>query len=244
MIVVLSLIIYYPQIMRKLIIALSIILLSSCVVTESIKLDGRSGSSTTDINVEQFFIDVLEDFSEFLPEDNQSIMDSAMTGFASQLNDASATTKVSLYKTGENAYYLDFAFSDIQRLIKELGAENAEGLISVTDSSFSFYVDIDNFDDLTKIVPFLADPNFEVYGPLYNQGTTEEDYLDMIYFLLGEEGPDAIRNGHIAIDITVPGTITAAEGAKKTGSNTARFEFPIIDFLLLNEPLTFSLNWK
>ena len=65
MIVVLSSIIYYPQIMRKLIIALSIILLSSCVVTESIKLDGRSGSSTTDINVEQFFIDVLEDFDVF-----------------------------------------------------------------------------------------------------------------------------------------------------------------------------------
>ena len=117
-------------------------------------------------------------------------------------------------------------------------------MLRVSDKSLSFYVDIDNFDELTKIVPFLADPNFEVYGPMYNQGTTEEDYLDMIYYLLGEEGPDAIANGEVSIIVSVPGNITRVSNATKVSYNKARFTFPIIDFLLLNEPLTFTVDWR
>ena len=73
---------------------------------------------------------------------------------------------------------------------------------------------------------------------------SEEDYLDMIYFLLGEDGPEAIRNGQVTMDITVPGTITATEGCEAIDSNTIRFSFPIIDFLLLNEPISFSAEWN
>ena len=127
--------------------------------------------------------------------------------------------------------------------MSDLGAAN-NTLITETENSFSFFVDINNFEELTKIVPFLADPNFEVYGPLYNQGMTEEEYLDMIYYLLGEEGPDAIKNGEVKVNIEVPGTISSVEGAVKTGDRKAEFKFPIIDFLLLNKPISFKVSWN
>ena len=41
---------------------------------------------------------------------------------------------------------------------------------------------------------------------------SEDDYLDMIYFLLGEDGPDAIRNGLISVTMNVPGTLTEVTG--------------------------------
>ena len=94
------------------------------------------------------------------------------------------------------------------------------------------------------IVPFLADPNFEVYGPEYNQGMSEADYLDMIYFLLGEEGPDAISNGNVTINLTVPGTVTETVNAEKISDNTISYSFPVISFLLLSEPLSFSVQWE
>lgn len=229
--------------MRKLaLVILSSLLIASCSVTETLSINRNGGSSSSDIKVEQFFVDVLEDFAEFLPA-NASIMDSAMSSFSSDLDKASSTTAVDLKKTGNNQYSLSFDYTSLTNLIKELGGEN-QSLFKESANSLSFYVDINNFEELTKIVPFLADPNFEVYGPLYNIGTSEEDYLDMIYFLLGEEGPDAIKNGVITIDIKTPGTITSVNGATRINSTTARFTFPIIDFLLLSHPLSFEVNWR
>ena len=231
--------------MRKaIIIFLSIVaLLTSCTVTESINITGsQKGSSSSDILVEDFFIEVLEDFGEFLPTSDKSIMDEAMEGFAGQLQSSSASSGVKFRNLGDNHYTLDFSYLNMTKMMKDLGAAD-NTLIRETPNSFSFYVDINNFEELTKIVPFLADPNFEVYGPVYNQGMTEEEYLDMIYFLLGEDGPDAIKNGKVTINIEVPGNIKSLTGAVKTGNKTAQFKFPIIDFLLLNKPITFSVSW-
>ena len=66
----------------------------------------------------------------------------------------------------------------------------------------------------------------------------------MISFLLGEEGVEALEKSFVSIDIRTPGDITGTKGAMKIGSRRAVFSFPIIDFLLLNEPLTFSVEWK
>lgn len=229
--------------MRKLaLVILASLLIASCSVTETLTIGRNGGSSESDIKVEQFFVDVLEDFAEFLPAE-ESIMDSAMSSFSSDLDRATSTTRVNLKKTGANQYSLEFDYTSLTNLIKELGGEK-QSLFKESANSISFYVDINNFEELTKIVPFLADPNFEVYGPLYNIGTSEEDYLDMIYFLLGEEGPDAIRNGVITIDIKTPGAITTISGATKVDATTARFTFPIIDFLLLSHPLSFEINWR
>lgn len=223
---------------------LALLLISSCTVTENLDIYNKdSGSSTANIKVEQFFIDVLEDFGEFLPSSDQSIMDEAMEGFSAQLNNSTSTETVAFKKTGTNAYELRFDYTNITNLLADLGAPN-QSLLQMTDNSMKFYVDIDNFEELTKIVPFLADPNFEVYGPMFNQGTSEDDYLDMIYYLLGEDGPDAIKNGSISVYINVPGKITSLEHATKIDKNTALATFPIIDFLLLNEPLTFTINWN
>ena len=231
--------------MKRITVALvSLLLLASCTVTEKLSVNKNgSGTSSSDIKVEQFFVDVLEDFSEFLPDSNESIMDSAMSGFAGQLQGTKSASDVAFRKNGKNNYSISFSYSSIEALIRELGGTD-QTLFKETANSLSFYVDINNFEELTKIVPFLADPNFEVYGPLFNQGTSESDYLDMIYFLLGEEGPDAISNGYVSIDITVPGSITSVSGARRVNQNTARFSFPIIDFLLLSKPLTFTVNWK
>lgn len=231
--------------MKKSFIAISmLILLASCSVTEKLSLNNtKGGTSSSDIHVEQFFVDVLEDFAEFLPTSDKSIMDEAMEGFARDLSGKSSTSSVNFEKTGTNSYSLSLEYSNLLDLVSEMGADK-QTLISMESNSLRFYVDIDNFDELTKIVPFLADPNFEVYGPLYNQGTTEEDYLDMIFYLLGEDGPDAIKSGIVSIDVSVPGRITSVEGATRISNSTARFTFPIIDFLLLNKPLTFTINWR
>ena len=237
---------HYSLSMRKpfaILIAL-LFILSSCTVTETLDVSASGpGSSAADIKVEQFFINVLYDFAEFLPEDNESIMDSAIDDFSNQLTSLPSITAASAEKTGENQYALSFDYTDIPAVLADFGVTE-QSLFEITENSFAFHLDISNYPELKSIVPFLADPNFEVYGPEFNQGMSEADYLEMISFLLGEEGPDAISNGNITINLNVPGTITDAQNAEIIDENTISYSFPVIKFLLLAEPLSFSVSWS
>ena len=123
------------------------------------------------------------------------------------------------------------------------GAGN-QSLLRAGSTSLTFHLGIENYAELRDMVPFLSDPNFEVYGPEYCNGMTEDEYLEMIGFVLGEDGPEAIRSGRIMIRIHVPGTITEVGGGIAEDSSTALLTFPVIDFLLLNTPVDFSVSWR
>ncbi|MFA5699527.1 MAG: hypothetical protein WC954_07320, partial [Sphaerochaeta sp.] len=96
---------------------------------------------------------------------------------------------------------------------------------------------------LVPIIPFLADDNFEAFGPLYNQGLSADDYLEMISFMLGEEGPPAIEQSTITLLLETPSPIKTMSSGRKIDSTTFEFSFPLIDFLLLAEPMTFTVTW-
>lgn len=220
-----------------------VLILTSCAVTETfdIKADG-SGESLSDIDVEQYFVDVLTDFSEFLPSQNESIMDSTISGFSSMLNAAGSASNVRFVKTGENSYTGYFSFDELSTLADELYG-GKQSVIKQSENSFSFYLDIENYEEIEKIVPFLADPNVEVFLAKYNIGYSEEDYLDMIVFSLGEEAPESIRGSLITIQGTVEGVITKVENGVKLSDSSWAFTFPLIDFLLLSHPISFSVSW-
>ena len=207
------------------------------------RLAQDASSSQSDISIQQFFIDVLNDYAEFMPSSDESIMDSAVSTFAGQIEATDEGRSTLFVKTGENDYSGYFEFGDIEALADQLGGQE-QSIIRQTDKSLSFYCSIDNYTELESIVPFLADPNISVYLAQYNIGYSEQDYMDMITFAIGEEAPDALRSSMITINVTVPGTITAIEGAVQTGPDSLSYSFPLIDFLLLAEPLAFSVQWS
>lgn len=207
------------------------------------QLSQDASSSQSDISVQQFFIDVLNDYAEFMPSSDESIMDSAVSTFAGQIEATDEGRSTLFVKTGVNDYSGYFEFGDLEALADQLGGQE-QSIIRHTDKSLSFYCSIDNYTELESIVPFLADPNISVYLAQYNIGYSEQDYMDMITFAIGEEAPDALRSSMITINVTVPGTITAIEGAEQTGPDSLSYSFPLIDFLLLAEPLAFSVQWS
>lgn len=231
---------------RILLTVLLITLLTSCVVNESLNCTtGYSGSSKTNITVDEFFLSVLEDFSSFNSGSGYSIMDDAMVGFSNKVNSSTSSSNVSLLSDGKGEkYVLSFDYSSLSSLIKDLNEGESNTLLSLTSSSISFNLGMDNYSELKSVIPFLSDKNFEVYGPEYSNGMTEEEYMDMISFLLGPDSPTALSDSLVTIEITTPGTITEIKGAMKSGPKKAVYSFPIIDFLLLNEPLSFSIKWK
>lgn len=235
--------------MNKLLIFFTFLLLivfPSCQVTENITLSDAGNTSEGEIIVSDFFIDVLNDFSQFMATSasDESIMDSAVRDFANGLSSNENNSNVLFSKGEGNQYTLSFDFEDITEALSALGGVENFSVLKGDDHSLSFYLDINNYSELKEMIPFLADPNFEVYGPEFNQGMSEADYSDMIFYLLGEEAPEALQTSLITINFTLPGELTKAEGVTVTGKNSCSYSFPLIDFLLLSKPMSFSISWN
>ena len=224
----------------------AIVFLSSCTVSQALEAQSAlSGTAETKLEVDQFFLDLLEDFSDFESKSGYSIMDEAMLNLTDRINSSSSSSSVKLLTDGNSRkYVISFDYSSLEQLVYDLNGGKDNTLLSLEKNKVALNLTYDNYDELESVIPFLSDPNFEVYGPRYSNGMTEEEYKDMISFLLGEEGVEALEKSFVSIDIRTPGDITGTKGAMKIGSRRAVFSFPIIDFLLLNEPLTFSVEWK
>ena len=224
----------------------AIVFLSSCTVSQALETQSAlSGTAETKLEVDQFFLDLLEDFSDFESKSGYSIMDEAMLNLTDRINSSSSSSSVKLLTDGNSRkYVISFDYSSLEKLVYDLNGGKDNTLLSLEKNKVALNLTYDNYDELESVIPFLSDPNFEVYGPRYSNGMTEEEYKDMISFLLGEEGVEALEKSFVSIDIRTPGDITGTKGAMKIGSRRAVFSFPIIDFLLLNEPLTFSVEWK
>ena len=221
--------------MRSLALLAAVLLLASCTVTQQLSLSqNQDNHASFGFSAEEFFIAVLED---------KALMDTAVDDFKVSLTRSPATSDVTLVKEGDNTWAGSFAFKDLERLFRDLGAGGRQTLLTLTDTSMAFSLSMENYEQLVPIIPFLADPNFEAFGPLYNQGLSEEDYLEMISFMLGEEGVPAIENSVITLKVETPQPIKSFSGGRKSGERSYEFSFPLIDFLLLAEPITFSLTW-
>ncbi len=239
----------HPGLLIASILLILVLLSSSCAMQQGLSLTrNRSGWATTDLYVYDFFLTVLEDFEPFTEEEEEiSMMDASVEDFVRNLNQSPSASDVSLMYIGTNGYFIDFTFSSLEDLLADLNRKEPQSIARVRETdqrtTLTFYLDIDNYPQLTQMVPFLADPNFETFGPLYNVGMSEEEYLDMISYILGEEGPEAIENSVISLRLTTPSVITDYRGGVKESPNSIRFDIPLIDFLLLAEPIEFSASW-
>lgn len=231
------------------------LLLSSCVVAEKLTLTGDytqskavPGKNHVDLSVDDFFVGVVEDLSDWENKgNNDPIIDVAIQDFVKNLEASSVTSSIKFLETGYNTYMGDFAFTNFPQLLIDLSNNQADqSVVTMSARNGKTHVEIsinmDNYEQLTKMIPFLADPNFEVYGPLYNNDLTEEEYLEMVSFILGEQCPDSIASSSIKIQVVAPKAISAHNG-KLRNSKTVEFSFPLIDFLLLHESIDFYLEY-
>ena len=236
-------------------ILLSLLVLSSCVVTQSLSLNGEitkstkiPGTSHSDISVDDFFVGVMEDLSNWTDKgNNDPVIDVAIHDFEHNVKASRGTSGVIFTEIADNTYTGDFTFSDFSTLLVDLSNGHADqSIVTIrkTDARTRVEINInmDNYEELTEIIPFLADPNFEVYGPLYNNDLTEEEYLEMVSFILGEQCPESIGKSKISIVVSAPKAIVSHNGRLRD-TRTVEFSFPLIDFLLLHESIDFYLEY-
>ena len=80
-------------------------------------------------------------------------------------------------------------------------------------------------------------------GPEENTEITSEDYLTMMGFVLGPSGPDAIADSLITIELTVEGELVSQSGGR-VEDGVVIFEVPLLDLLLLHEPIDLQVVFR
>jgi len=244
-----SLIILFAMKYRCLaIIVFCVLLLCSCVVTQSIDFNNKEGS--TSLKANEFLVSVLEDLSCWTDQEgSDAFFDVAVTGVAKSIASSNCSRFVYINKSDDGSYMINFGFSNFLSLINQLSKDSNQDIVSIKEkdgyTTVSFKLSMENYESLKKIIPLLEDPNFEAYGPIYNNPPydfrTEEDYLYMMEFIFGE-GAKTIADSTINIIIDTPSSIISTTGTMVSDTSTS-FEFRLIDFLLLHNPITFSFTY-
>ncbi len=219
--------------------------LSSCVITENMSIN----SSHTDFTAFQFMEDLMEDISCWTDNgDGKSVMDKTVESIGNNIIYTGSSSDVRIEKKTEHNYTVDFSFEDLNQLIARMTLNPNQNLVVMKQHNGKMRMEInlnlENYDTLTQVIPVLSDPNLEVYGPKYNnppyENRTEEEYLFMIDFIFGS-GSQSIKSSAVNLTYTAPSVITATNGTAL--GNTASFSFPLIDFILLHEPIYLYCEW-
>ena len=107
---------------------------------------------------------------------------------------------------------------------------------------FLFFLDKSNYRDIKKMFPVLNGPLFENLEPQIDEKVTEEEYLDIVEFAMEKAGREAVLASSIDLRIKAGGRIVSYNGGVlKEG--VIHYSIPLIDILLLNEPLEFSVKY-
>ncbi len=221
---------------------------ASCTVHEefTIYVDD-SGFSEFTVEIQQFFLEVLEDYSSFLPEEEADLSRMDAPRLEAELLKSQYVYEANVFEASETYYEGEFFFSDARYILMKAEEDQPVDVFTYSTTGRTqqivIYIDIDNYSQLEDLVPILKDPAFSTFGPEENRDVTEDEYYEMVSYMLGEEGPGSIETSEIRIVIHTSRPIIRQSGGRIANPRMAVYTIPLIDFLLLHEPLMFSVSW-
>jgi hypothetical protein len=109
--------------------------------------------------------------------------------------------------------------------------------------TLKLHLDRTNYTQLAGLFPLLKDPSIAGLGPQVNDTITDAEYLDMIKFSLGDEGPGLVKKSFITLTIAPEGQIISQSGGTLSG-NTVVFRIPLIRLLVLDKPVDCTVTFK
>jgi hypothetical protein len=224
------------------------VLTISCQVKQdiSITLNG-SGSSDLTVELEPVFVyyilDLAEAFSD--PDETESIDVFELEEIKKQINERPGATVNKISSPDQRTLQLSFSFSDIRELLAS-GDDDVRDIISFSTTKgvnrIHFHLEKSNYSRLTNLFPLLKNQVFENLAPQVNEDIPAAEYLEIIEFAMGEDGPVAVQASDIIIKVKIQGTVVSQKGGT-VKNNTVLFQVPLLRVCLLNQPLDFEIEY-
>ena len=237
--------------------------ITSCSVNQEInlKFDG-SADAKIEVTIQKVFMDYLFALAEIAGEDSLP----AGVLFDVQEVEKAITTRPGLNVNSiENPkpeiLKLDLSLEDVEKVFDTNSTdsektpattESAEKtivkpIISLTGTNqrtLNIHLDSSNYHQLTTLFPVLDNPLIASMGPQPNSIISESEYLEMMVFLLGENGPKAIKESEVNLTIKIEGSIVSHSDGELISSDSLLFEIPLLSILVLNDPINYEIVFE
>ena len=238
-----------PRAAAALLFAVLTAALTACSVSQTlvIKTDG-SGTASMRVVTTKLLREYILDLQEVMG--GTVAADGAIFDAPKLQKDLAARPGLTVKKVASptpDVLEIDLAFRSVEEVYGSVESVKKSGLLLYTVSgaqkSLKVHIDRKNFKELSAVVPALSDAAFEGIAPQEQDTITEGEYLDMIEFTLGPDGPAALKASFIDLIVKPEGTIVSQTGGSVTNGSVT-FRIPLIRLLMLDKPLDYSLVWK
>jgi hypothetical protein len=222
----------------------------SCTMNQTIviKSDG-SGSLAMHAEVAPLLHEYVARLSE--------ISDKPVLGSGGKFFDAASIRKdfetrpgISVTKAAtpsNDAMDLELAFDSIQDVFtREESLKSAAALVyseSGGRKMIRLHLDRRNYPQLVRTFPLLANPAFAAFGPQPNESISDDEYLEMVRFSIGDDAPALLKKSYLTLTLDPEGEILSQSGGDIIGGAVV-FRIPLLRLLVLDKPLDFSVTFK
>ena len=218
--------------------------LGACTVTQQLHLRGDySGETTIAIDYSAEMVALVQELAA-LPGSEEPARGEGGINPEPIYNRLLERPGVTVYRVEapeRHRVEIEFAFEDAREVLPRAAADAEVGLVTfeeVEDGTrrVRLYLDLANYGLLSEVFPLLEAPVIRSMGPQEHKQSTPEDYLELMSFVLGPTGPDALAASLVTVHVTAEGELVSQRGGRVEGGLVV-FEVPLLDLLLLHEPL-------
>ena len=225
---------------------------AGCTVNQQLTLRvDRSGAAQIHVKLEPVFVDYLDTLaeaagdSEILPE---AIFDTEEVERSIGERRGVAVTEVATPTPEELA--LSLTFDDLKALLtRNTPVPGPAGTALITlsgsgPSTLRVHLDRDNYRELTSLFPVLDHPLLVSLGPQQDLEVTDDEYLEMMGFVLGDDGPPAIEASAVTVRVAIDGRILEHDGGELQEDGSLLITIPLLRILVLDEPLDYTIVFE
>ena len=233
------------------------LLLAGCSVDQEIAVQvNGAGEAAVRVELQPVFVDYLlalaEVAAEELPDDPSELFDVAEVEAA--IADWPGVEAAQIATPSTEQLEMRLTFADLQAAFSpaapDPGADADSGvtpLVSLTGGSrrtLSVHLDGDNYHQLTTLFPVLEHPLVISLGPQPDLEVSDEEYLEMMQFVLGDDGPPAVLDSEVTVRVRVEGRVVEQHGGELQADGSVLIRIPLLRILVLDQPLDYRIVFE
>jgi hypothetical protein len=228
----------------------AILALAACSVSQNIaiKNDG-SGTLAMHAEVSPLLRDYLASIADV--SGNPDMMKDGKVFDAAQVRkDFEARPGITVKKAvtpTPTSMDLEIAYTSLQDVFTKDEKLSSAGVLVYSESggkkTVKLHLDRTNYTQLSALFPQLSDPMIASLGPQVEDTITDQEYLDMIQFTIGDDGPALLKKSYLTITIDPEGEILSQTGGT-LANGAVTFKIPLLRILVLDKPLDYAVTFK
>ena len=210
----------------------------------------RSGDAQIHVTLDPVFVDYLDTLSE-AAGDRRFFRNRCRHRRSTAFDRRTAGATVTHIATPAPAELaLSLTFDDLKALMvytAPIPGPASRPLVSLPGSdpaTLNVHLARDNYRALTALFPILDHPLLVSLGPQQDMEVTDAEYLEMMGFVLGDEGPPAIKDSTVTVRLVVDGRILEHDGGELQDDGSLLLTIPLLRILVLDEPLDYTVVFE